>query len=48
MVSKPDCARYEKLGFVWQRGDRIGVERKGMGVLNSLIEALVADELVEP
>jgi oxygen-independent coproporphyrinogen-3 oxidase len=47
MVSEAALARYEKLGLVWQRGDRIGVERQGMGVLNSLIEALVADELVE-
>jgi len=46
MVSREGLDRYRKLGFVWQRGDRIGVERKGMGVLNTLIEALVADELV--
>lgn len=47
MVSEAALSRYEELSFVWRRGDRIGVERKGMGVLNSLIEALVADELVE-
>lgn len=48
MVSEVSLARYIELGFVWQRGNRIGVEPKGMGVLNSLIEALVADELVAP
>ena len=46
MVSEAALERYQDLGFVWQRGDRVGVERKGMGVLNTLIEALVADELV--
>ena len=48
MVSEKALAQYKDLGFVWQRGARIGVERKGMGVLNTLIEALVADELVAP
>ena len=46
MVSEAALKWYQDLGFVWQRGTRIGVERKGMGVLNTLIEALVADELV--
>ncbi|MEM7688156.1 MAG: radical SAM family heme chaperone HemW [Pseudomonadota bacterium] len=46
MVSEKGLAQYKSLGFVWQRGDRIGVAPKGMGVLNSLIAALVADELV--
>ena len=46
MVSDTALARYEKLGFVWRRGNRSGVEPKGRSVLNSLIEALVADELV--
>ncbi|MEM9311299.1 MAG: radical SAM family heme chaperone HemW [Pseudomonadota bacterium] len=46
MVSEAALARYADLGFVWRRGDRIGVEPKGMGVLNALIEALVADELM--
>lgn len=46
LINRPALERYAGLDFVWQRGSRIGVERKGMGVLNSLIEALVADELV--
>ncbi len=46
MVNESALARYVELGFVWKRESRIGVEPKGMGVLNSLIEALVADELV--
>ena len=47
MVSERALATYSDLGFVWQRGERIGVAPKGMGVLNTLIEALVADELVQ-
>lgn len=46
MVNREALDRYQELGFVWQRESRIGVEAKGMGVLNSLIEILVADSLV--
>ena len=46
MVSEQALTHYSELSFVWQRGDRIGVERKGMPVLNSLIAALVEDGLV--
>ena len=46
MVSEQALATYTNLGFVWQRSDRIGVERKGMAVLNTLISALVEDGLV--
>ncbi|MEM7700596.1 MAG: radical SAM family heme chaperone HemW [Pseudomonadota bacterium] len=46
MVNREALDRYTQLGFVWQRNDRIGVEPKGMGVLNTLIEILVEDSLV--
>jgi len=46
MVNREALDRYRELGFVWERDNRIGVEPKGMGVLNSLIEILVADSLV--
>ncbi len=46
MVGEQAVQTYRDLGFVWQRGDRIGVERKGMAVLNTLIAALVEDGLV--
>ncbi|WP_252257795.1 radical SAM family heme chaperone HemW [Erythrobacter aurantius] len=46
MLNAKALATYTDLGFVWQRGSRIGVEPQGMGVLNTLIEALVADDLV--
>ena len=46
MVGKQALQTYHDLGFVWQRDDRIGVERKGMAVLNTLIAALVEDGLV--
>ncbi|MDJ0977709.1 MAG: radical SAM family heme chaperone HemW [Erythrobacter sp.] len=46
MVSREAVERYQALGLVWQRDDRLGVEREGMGVLNSLIAELVGDELV--
>lgn len=46
MLNAKALATYTDLRFVWQRGSRIGVEPKGMGVLNTLIEALVADDLV--
>lgn len=47
IVSKDAVETYEEFGFVWQDGDRFGVHPKGMPVLNALIEALVADELVQ-
>ena len=47
MVSQSGLKTYTDLGFVWQRGDRIGVARKGMAVLNTLIAALVDDGLVD-
>ena len=46
MLNAKALATYTDLGFVWQRDSRIGVEPQGMGVLNTLIEALVADDLV--
>jgi len=46
MVNAKALATYTDLGFVWQDGSRIGVEPQGMGVLNTLIEALVVDDLV--
>lgn len=46
MLNAKALATYTDLGFVWQRGSRIGVEPQGMSVLNTLIEALVADDLV--
>jgi oxygen-independent coproporphyrinogen-3 oxidase len=46
MLNAKALATYTDLGFVWQRGSRIGVEPQGMGVLNTLIEALMADDLV--
>ncbi|MEE4288471.1 MAG: radical SAM family heme chaperone HemW [Erythrobacter sp.] len=46
LVNRSALARYRDLGFVWERGGRIGVEPEGMGVLNTLIEALVEDSLV--
>ena len=46
MVGEQAVQTYRDLGFVWQRGERIGVERKGMAVLNTLIAALVEDGLV--
>lgn len=47
MISQAALATYTDLGFVWQSGDRIGVEPKGMPVLNTLIAALVEDSVVE-
>ncbi|NQZ47834.1 MAG: coproporphyrinogen III oxidase [Erythrobacter sp.] len=47
MISQAALATYADLGFVWQRGDRIGIEPKGMPVLNTLIAALVEDSVVE-
>ncbi len=47
MLSKDAVETYSELGFVWQREDRIGVEGKGFAVLNTLIAALVDDELVQ-
>ncbi len=47
MLSKDAVETYSDLGFVWQREDRIGVEGKGLAVLNTLIAALVDDELVQ-
>ncbi|MEM7778909.1 MAG: radical SAM family heme chaperone HemW [Pseudomonadota bacterium] len=47
MVSKSALQTHEQLGFVWRMGDRIGIEPKGMPVLNTLIAALVDDELVQ-
>ncbi|MEM6494565.1 MAG: radical SAM family heme chaperone HemW [Pseudomonadota bacterium] len=47
MVSERALAQYRDLGFVWQRGDRIGVAPKGRPVLNTLIAALVDDALVQ-
>ena len=46
MVGEQAVQTYRDLGFIWQRGERIGVERKGMAVLNTLIAALVEDGLV--
>ncbi len=47
MISQAALVTYTDLGFVWQSGDRIGVEPKGMPVLNTLIAALVEDSVVE-
>ncbi|MFU7528676.1 radical SAM family heme chaperone HemW [Qipengyuania sp. ASV99] len=47
MVSEKALATYTDLGFVWQRGTRIGINPNGMAVLNTLIEVLVADGLVQ-
>lgn len=47
MISEDAVRTYSDLGFVWQREGRIGVEPKGMAVLNTLIAALVDDALVQ-
>jgi len=47
MINESAVQTYSELGFVWQRGDRIGVEAKGLAVLNTLIAALANDALVE-
>lgn len=47
MINPTALETYRNLGFVWHDHDRIGVEPKGRAVLNTLIETLVADALVE-
>nr|WP_137678437.1 radical SAM family heme chaperone HemW [Parerythrobacter lutipelagi] len=37
---------YRNLGFVWERGGRIGATQAGMGVLDALLGELVASDLV--
>lgn len=39
---------YRNLGFVWERGRRIGATQAGMGVLDALLGELVASDLVAP
>jgi len=38
---------YENLGLVWQQGDRIGLTRQGMPLLDALLGELVHDRLVQ-
>lgn len=47
LISKDALETYGGLDFVWQEGERIGVKRKGITVLNTLIAALVDDRLVD-
>lgn len=37
---------HQNLGLVWKKGDRIGLTREGMPLLDALLGDLVADELV--
>ena len=37
---------HQNLGLVWRKGDRIGLTREGMPLLDALLSELVADQLV--
>jgi oxygen-independent coproporphyrinogen-3 oxidase len=46
LVAEGGRARLRGLGMMWARGDRIGVEPPGRGVLDALLAEVVADRLV--
>jgi oxygen-independent coproporphyrinogen-3 oxidase len=46
LVAEGALARLRGLGMMWARGDRIGVEPPGRGVLDALLAEVVADRLV--
>jgi len=48
LVDPSQLAHLTELGLVWQSGQRIGVTRAGMGLLDAILPRLVPDALVQP
>lgn len=46
LVDEARVARFEKLGFLWRDGDRLGVAPPGRPLLDALLGEIVAGELV--